>query len=58
MSEPYMNFIEWLFVDHWLFSTFFMPFLAMLYAIFTEQTAWALCAGAWGTSTFLLGWTR
>lgn len=42
-----MNFIEWLFVKHWLFSTITMPFPAMLYAIFTEQIAWAWCAFVW-----------
>ena len=45
-----MNFIEWLFVQHWLFSTIFMPGLSFLYAMFTDSVAWA-----WGCAIWFVG---
>jgi len=39
-----MDFINWWFMTHWIWATILTPGFVFLYAIFTDQTAWAFAA--------------
>lgn len=36
--------IQEVFVNHWLFTTIFLPSLALVYAYITNQIAWCICS--------------
>ena len=42
-----VEFLTWWFVTHWMWASFLSPGVAFLYALFTDQTAWAWGLAIW-----------